>query len=87
MKTAAGPDVGATYQCPVCGACVTVMRPGSPDLRPRCCGVDMAAVEEEPLQIYFCPVCGAEVTVLKDNPEQLRPICCGVRMIRKKSPN
>jgi endogenous inhibitor of DNA gyrase (YacG/DUF329 family) len=85
LKTVPPPQTGASYYCPICGARVTLLRAGSENLRPRCCGVDMVPVRGQPLPAYFCPICGTEVSLIKDNEKHLRLICCGVPMINRKN--
>ncbi len=73
---------GQVWRCLVCGAEVSVVRPGEGALAPRCCNRAM-----EPLvwrhATYFCPVCGAEVMVIREGSDIPEPRCCNRPMLRR----
>ena len=75
--------VGHVYRCSVCGAEVSVVRPGYGGLAPRCCNTAMIRLPGRH-ETYRCPVCGAEVMVIRGGAGPLTPRCCNTDMIARE---
>jgi len=70
---------GQVYRCPVCGAEVAVICPGTGPLAPRCCNRFMERLPK-PYTIYECPICGSAVMVIHVGAGSPAPRCCNVPM-------
>ena len=76
---------GRVYRCPVCGAELTVIYPGTGCLGAICCNRPMELLGRVS-PIYRCPLCGAELTVINQgSTARLGPICCNRPMERRKA--
>lgn len=71
--------LGQVYRCPVCGAELSVIRPGKGGLSPVCCNKGMVLLVRINT-VYHCPICGSELMVIRDGGERPEPICCNQRM-------
>ena len=76
--------VGQVYRCEVCGAEVSVVRPGRGPLAPRCCNEPMKLLPTLHLT-WYCPVCGAETMVIRLGGGELTPRCCNRPMIARQA--
>ena len=71
---------GRVYWCPLCGAELTVIYPGTGRLGPVCCNRPMELLDRVS-PISRCPLCGAELTVINQGPTAcLAPVCCNLPM-------
>lgn len=80
--TVAPPQLGQVYRCSVCGAEVTLIRPGGAAPVPYCCNRPMDCLAD-PAPIFRCPICGAEIAVIRQGDGNLTPYCCNRLMLRR----
>jgi len=76
-----GEAMGSVYRCPVCGAEISLIRPGGGHLTPVCCNVKMELLGEVNA-VYHCSVCRCTVMQIVDRGGTLSPRCCNRSMER-----
>ncbi|MFQ5329764.1 MAG: hypothetical protein ACE5D4_07235 [Thermodesulfobacteriota bacterium] len=77
-----GNVLGSVYRCPICGAELSVIRPGRGHLSPICCNKKMELLETVK-PVYCCQICKCEVMHVVVKAGGLRPACCNQPMESK----
>jgi len=76
-----GKPVGSVYRCPVCGAELSLIRPGGGHLAPVCCNRNMELLGKVST-VYHCSVCRCAVMHIVDRGGKLSLLCCNKSMER-----